>query len=380
LGDPFYTGQSLDDWGKTLLQLGRFDEARERLTEALQMGLAAKQQETVLSAYGHLASLEEKTGNYPAALAHWGQYNELRDTVYNQNTRNQIAALDIRFQTAERQNRIKALEAENQIQALRLRQRNIILWTLTAGLAILLALLYLLRRNAKQRQELARQAAELQKQEISRLEQERDLIALRSRIEGEHQERLRIAEDLHDDFGSGLSKISLLSEVVKQEAQQELPTLNKIIASSRQLQRKMGEIVWALNTGNDSLSSLVAYLRRYLAEFFDDTSIQYRFQAPDQLPDHELSGEERRNLFLVVKEALHNVLKHSQADQATVSVELKGSQLTIQVADNGQGLPAEQTTYGNGLRNMEKRMENLGGSLSITSEQGTRVSLQYPLR
>ena len=168
--------------------------------------------------------------------------------------------------------------------------------------------------------------------------------------------------------------------MVKQEAGKELPTLNKIITSSRQLQRKMGEIVWALNTGNDTVSSLVAYLRRYLAEFFDDTAIEPHFQAPPNLPDISLSGEDRRNLFLVVKEALHNVLKHSQADQVSVAVQLTNKDIRLDITDNGQGLPTEQLAHGNGLRNMEKRMQAIGGTFHITSHEGTRVHLVYSYR
>ncbi len=357
-GDPYYLGQSLDDLGKVKIKLGQLTEARSHLQEAMIIAEENGHQESVLSVYGHLALLEEQTGNSKAAFDYWHTHNELRDSIFNQTSRNQIAALDIRHQTAQRQNRIAALEAENEIQGLRLRQRNIILWSLLGGLLVLLALLYVLRRNAAQRQHLA---------------------ALNARIEGEQRERLRIAEDLHDDFGSGLSKISLLSEVARQEVKQEVPAIDKIVHSSRQLQRKMGEIVWALNIGNDSLASLVAYLRRYLAEFFEDTAIQYRFEAPDELPDHGLSGEERRNLFLTIKEALHNVLKHSEADEVLIRIALQKGTLQLQVTDNGKGLPAEQLAYGSGLRNMKKRMEAIGGQFEINGAVGTTVSLHYPL-
>ncbi len=379
-GDPFYLTESLHDLGKVQTRLGRLNQARPLLREALSIARENGNKQGALDGYFALAELEEQAGSYQLAGQYWQNHVLLQDTVFDENGRDQVAALNIRYETSVRESRIAALETENELQELRLRQRNLYLGLLSLGLLILVTLFYLLRRNSRQQQEISQQAEKLQQQKIEQLENERDIISLRARMEGEKMERLRIAEDLHDDFGAGLSKIALLSDLLANKAPEEATTLHKIALASRRLQRKLGEVVWALNTRNDSLASLVSYLRHYVQDFFDETVIDYELDIRQGLPDLPLNGEQRRNLFLVIKESLHNVLKHSGASKVTISLGLEGRELRAAVKDDGIGIrSADISGPGNGTQNMIKRMEQMGGTLVIKGDQGTEVSLSLPL-
>ena len=238
-----------------------------------------------------------------------------------------------------------------------------------------------MRRAYRQRQRLAAQQEQLQRSTIERLETERKVVALNAHLEGQQLERLRIAEDLHDDFGSGLSKISLLSEVAKRKAPIS-GELDKISAAAKELLLKMSEIVWALNHQNDTLFSLASYIRRYAVGFFEDSDIVCHFDIPE-LPAAPLSGEFRRNIFLVVKETLHNTLKHAHASQVDIQFSLQHEMLEINIQDNGRGFDAAATgNAGNGLHNMEKRMQQSGGTFQVrgTPEKGTMTRICLPLQ
>src|SRR5574339_346534 len=127
----------------------------------------------------------------------------------------------------------------------------------------------------------------------------------------------------------------------------------------------MNAIVWSMNSSNDSLDSLISYIRAYAIEFFDGTSIECKVNMPGTIPFHEINGDKRRNVFLCVKETLNNVLKHSKANRLKIDIETN-HKLKIKIADNGVGIEQEKIRrFGNGLKNIERRMKGIGGTYSI---------------
>jgi signal transduction histidine kinase len=195
-------------------------------------------------------------------------------------------------------------------------------------------------------------------------------------------ERTRIATDMHDDLGAGLSRIKFLSETIGIKQQQSEPVtddITKIRAYAHDMIDKMGEIVWALNEKNDSLSDLLAYTRSYAVEYLSQNGIQCTVTAPDQFPQLFVSGEFRRNMYLAVKEALHNVVKHAQAKQVSIHI-TTGELLTISIQDDGPGFSSGPARpFSNGLNNMKKRMASLGGQLEMKNNPGALVVLSVPL-
>lgn len=199
------------------------------------------------------------------------------------------------------------------------------------------------------------------------------------------QERARIARDLHDDLGSSLARISLLSELVKEDKdnpEQVLTHITKIAQSADETVRALEEIVWAVRPDSDSLQSLVEYIAHFSNELFEGNSTRCRLDLPHDLPTLAIPSDARYNIFLIVKEALTNVLKHAHANEVRVHAKVLEGNLELVVQDDGHGFDeARSKTPGddthNGLRNMGRRAETLGGNLTVESstKAGTTVRL-----
>ncbi len=196
------------------------------------------------------------------------------------------------------------------------------------------------------------------------------------------KERSRIAIDMHDDMGAGLSRIKVLSETIKFENQKGIVNpvhLQKISSYSEEMMDKMGEIVWALNQQNDSIDDLLAYTRSYAVDYLTSHGINCVFLAPPEHTQVFVSGEMRRNIFLSVKEVLHNVVKHAEATRVEIAINL-GKQLLILIRDNGKGIDTGKVRkFGNGINYISKRMADIGGTATFKSQNGTVVALQVQL-
>jgi signal transduction histidine kinase/ligand-binding sensor domain-containing protein len=196
------------------------------------------------------------------------------------------------------------------------------------------------------------------------------------------KERTRIATDMHDDLGAGLSRIKFLSQsILNKKLKDEVikTELKKITSFSDEMSEKMGEIVWALNEKNDTLADLIAYTRAYAVEYLQTHNIQCEANTPLHLPATFITGEMRRNIFLSVKECLHNIVKHSGATKVLLSIELN-DKMQIIIHDNGKGMDRNhQRAFGNGVDNIEKRMKEIKGKASFKNDKGTKVILSIPL-
>jgi signal transduction histidine kinase len=210
---------------------------------------------------------------------------------------------------------------------------------------------------------------------LAQVEQERAL----------ERERARIARDLHDDLGSSLARISRLSGLVK--ADKENPAqvethAGKIFDSADETVRALEEIVWAVRPGSDTLQSLVEYIAHFANELFDGNSTRCRLDLPHDLPALPLAPDVRHNIFLIVKEALTNTLKHSQAHEVRVQAKAAGNAIEIAVEDDGKGfVPQEKPSSDkrNGLVNMAQRAESIGGKLDLSSIPGRGTTVRFNL-
>jgi signal transduction histidine kinase/ligand-binding sensor domain-containing protein len=214
--------------------------------------------------------------------------------------------------------------------------------------------------------------------ELARLEQQAAL----------QKERTRIARDMHDEVGTKLSRLSLLSELAS--SQPEMPAMARgdvaeISETARDTIRSFEQIVWAVNPKNDTLANLANYLCRFAEELFDGSPIHCEFNLPDKIPDRMLSTEMRHHVFLAAKEALNNALKYSQAKRLCVRLALTADGFEIGIEDDGVGFekdaPPARAGSGNGMENMQARMKAVGGQFEIGSRPGTgtRVIFNVPL-
>lgn len=235
--------------------------------------------------------------------------------------------------------------------------------------------LFLLGLNYKNKNELIKRIKE---QEALKLEAEKaeyeNQIAI---IKAKQEVRNRISADMHDDLGAGMTTIRLYSEMAKRKlADNPIPEINKISSSANELLNKMNAIIWSMSSSNDSLYNMIAYIRSYAQEYFEDTGVDCKITIPEKLPNIEVIGEIRRNVFMVVKEALNNILKHANASKVTIDLVRVPDGLCLYIQDNGTGINLEKLRqFGNGLKNMKKRMTDLGIEFSIENKNGTLITL-----
>lgn len=196
-------------------------------------------------------------------------------------------------------------------------------------------------------------------------------------------ERARIASEMHDDLGSGLTTIRYLSDKALQQAgsNEEAVEIRKISAHSNTLVRNMSEIIWAMNARFDTTESLTGYLRRYASEYLDDLGIPYTFESPDDIISHAIGGEKRRNIFLVFKEALHNSTRHSGASRIDITIRIEHD-FEIHIAEIGaKGFVPAEGAEGNGLFNSRKRMDTIEGSISYAmTEAAMHIIITVPIQ
>jgi signal transduction histidine kinase len=232
--------------------------------------------------------------------------------------------------------------------------------------------------NFKNRSNIIEQTKEREqlKMENQLKEYEKELAVFKA----QQQERERISADMHDELGSGMTAIRLLSEIARNKMKENTPVeIEKISSSANDVLNKMNAIIWSMNSGNDTLDNLVSYIRSYSLEYFENTPVECRINTPENIPDKELTGDKRRNVFLCVKETLNNAWKHSGASVITINIEINHS-LLIQIADNGKGIDMQKLRqFGNGLKNIARRMESIGGTFFIKNENGAVTILKLPL-
>ena len=200
------------------------------------------------------------------------------------------------------------------------------------------------------------------------------------------RERGRIARDLHDDLGSGLTDIgttSALGQHPSVSLDEAREYFGEISQRSNDMVMALDEIVWAVNPKNDDLASLATYFSQFAEHFVRLTPMRCRFEIPEKLPRLPLNAEQRHSLFLAFKEALQNAVKHAAATSLRVSITVASGTLTIILEDDGRGFGAGEPKAGaDGLRNMRERLEQLGGRCEIVSApgHGTRVIFRVPVR
>ncbi|MDR6460300.1 two-component system sensor histidine kinase DesK [Chryseobacterium vietnamense] len=215
-----------------------------------------------------------------------------------------------------------------------------------------------------------RQLFFIQQQQLKEAEHQNQL--LQKELEKQkilEQERERISHDMHDDLGAGISALKLQAEFLKQKAEDDdlQNDIDELLKTSEEMNISMREMLWSLNSGNDTLGSFVDYAILYTGNFLKKTKIRVYSECEDIIAEAPISTEMRRNLFLCLKEAVNNVYKHSHADTLKLSFSQKENKFSMKISDNGNGIPDGQKE-GNGLRNMKRRMNELSGECIIISE------------
>jgi signal transduction histidine kinase/ligand-binding sensor domain-containing protein len=200
------------------------------------------------------------------------------------------------------------------------------------------------------------------------------------------KERARIARDLHDQLGANLTQVALLGEMAEadKDSPEEIEShARQISQTARETTHALDEIVWTINPSNDTVDGLINYVCKYAQEYFALAGLRYRLEVPSQLPNTPVSPELRHNLFLAAKESINNIVKHARADSTWVRLTLQPDKFVLEIEDNGRGLsPGDREKGRSGLKNLEKRMQDIGGKFEIAPREGggTIVRLTAPIQ
>ncbi len=356
---------------KSTITLGECYLAKKEYDKALTIFLKAKKdydkeisKREKLNLLDNIYYAYKDNGDYKMALTTDEEYQLLNDSLKAGETREAL------LQFSKKEDFLKT-EKEAAVKQLKItRQQNWITALVLGAIALGgTGLFYFLYQRKKQI---------VKTKQIEILQKENEFISLKSSLEGQLQERSRISKEIHDELGTPLTSISLLTEVLKKRLDAPTnPEVYKISDTSADMVDKMNEIIWALNTSNDTVNSLVAYIRKFANNFLQDANIELEF-LENNIPDNKaLEGTVRRNIYLTAKEALNNIVKHSGAKKVAVQVNAANG-LQIEIKDNGKGIDLEKLpAFRNGLINMKKRMEDIGGKFSIENNNGTLITLNY---
>jgi len=313
--------------------------------------------------YARLSDYYVSKKQFDQAYYYLKNYEALKDSIEGNTVVLQIKQLEEQFQSEKKEKEIELLKKDQELQTLALsRERtNVILIAIALFSVIVISILLVNRYRIMNR---ARREVELQ------------------------QVRNHIARDLHDDIGSTLSSINIMSQLALREnarlsnGQGNASThLNKIAMHSANMMEKMSDIVWSINPKNDSLDQVVMKMKEFAAEILEPKNIDYSFEMADSIMALTLDVEKRKNIFLIFKEAVNNAAKYSEGNKLTVSLSVQHQKLSLSVRDNGKGFNPALGTTGNGLRNMEDRAVAMHGKMIRISEpgKGTDIQLEMPI-
>lgn len=367
---PSGIANSMNGIAMVLFGQRKYQEADTYASEAIRISEGADGVFTDLrQQYKLLADIKANLGQTNEGYKYLRKYVTLNDSLSGLDVKRITADLDRKYQVAQKDKAIVEQQLKLQQANANMQRKNAQLTSVVLGLVFTLIILLLLYRFFRQRQRL-------QQQQVHSLLQEQEVIRLRSNLEGQQEERMRIAKEIHDDIGSGLTSLVFLTSSLP-EAPDRNGAAKRITAIARQLVGQMNVIVWSLSNDQDSLEDLVIYIRHSISEMLETVDLEYEFRIPAAIPSVRVAGAQRRHIFLVIKEAVHNIIKHAEATKVVVSMSFDDS-ILITIEDNGKGISGEKTT-GNGLKNMQYRMQQVGGEWKLVSIEPVKIQLTVPL-
>jgi two-component system, NarL family, sensor kinase len=351
---------------------GHFQNANTYASHAVAIGERVGTADELMEMYDSMSVIKQKLGDFKSALYYKNRYVAIDDSQRNKQVETNIHQLNIQFRTVQKDKKIAEQNLSIEKSRTAIERKNMWIFISLAGVAALALISLLSLRSYRHKQKL-------HDQQLLTLQKEHEVNTLSAKMQAREEERDRIAREMHDDVGSALTTILYLSDDLKTQNQEAaINSADKIASTASSVVDKMNEIIWSMNPDYDSLNDLIAYTRRHCVEFLRDHDLQYELDTPETITDLPLSGEQRRNIYLVIKEALHNIVKHANATKVRIAFQLNDQHLNVVIHDNGHGLQ-QVSSFGNGLKNMRHRIENIGGDFKIESGTGTTVKLNCPL-
>lgn len=334
--------------------------AVEYFNKSIAMSEQYNYKENLRDAYLHTAIFYKDHKDYYNAYEYLKKYHKIRDEILDEEALAQIAELETQYETRKKEEQIQQLNNEKLIQQLQLERQGLFRNVLIVAILLALGIAYILFNRYQLKKKLEQKTAML-------------------------KERSRISGELHDEVGSTLSTINILSHSARMKLKSDIEKsdnlLEKINENSQRMMDAMSDIVWSINPENDSLGNISVRMKEFASEILDNKDIDYTFSMGDELIDVKLSPEIRKDIYLAFKEAVNNLAKYSKATTAGISLVRANGSLTMKIADNGSGFDTAKHGSGNGMNNMKKRAEAHGGTFRIESAEGvgTTISLSIPI-
>lgn len=320
-----------------------------------------------LDYYKNSIRYNQLTNKKEALIKDYETYFKYRDSIMPEEAVSSMTDAGIRYETDKKNQAIQLLKQERRIKSLEIKEKNaglerraLWIWFLLGmGVLVLISALFFIRLQGK----------------VARKNQE---LAIK---ETEEQERSRMAKDLHDDLGSGLAKIRFLSDSLPSEQNEEVMErkIKGIQQTAHQLVDNMRDMIWVMNTENNTLFHLSSRIREYISDYLEETSLTCVPQFYFENEGKTLTTEISRTVFSIVKECLQNTLKHAEATEFVCELRQRGKEIEIKLSDNGKGGFDPEKTNGNGMKNIQKRVRLLGGNMNFSSENGTSFHIRFSL-
>jgi len=399
------------------------------LNKALDLSRQFNDKYNLRDCYRQLSIFYKDHNNFKEAYNAYNKHILYRDSLVNEHTKASIAEIETKYKTEKKDNEITRLNAAQRIKELQLekqdaliaadlleaqrRKKEIELLSQTKEVQELkitqqdeeLEKQQLLAKNNEQQLKLAAQQKLLNEKQLKNSRQVRNLILIgvgllalvgyfvfnRYQLKRKIAEqnallavRNNIAKDLHDEIGSALTSIKILSEVSgKNLYRDQVKTssyLQKIAEQSGKMQQGMSDIVWAIRPDNDKLENMVVRMREYISHTLEPKNIQTIFTIDEDVLSRHIGMQQRRDFLLIFKEAINNTAKYAAADCVQVSLCLEGHHIKMRISDNGKGFDTAKLTSSSGLKNMRHRAEALNGrfAVSATPGKGTAIEIEFP--
>lgn len=348
-----------------------FNKAKEWYEEALSMAKLYGSAVEMARINQEMASLSEMEGNYKDALSYFQTYKTLNDSIERKKNVVRAELIELKYTAFEKEKENQLLKEIKAKQEAELHQKTLWLVALTFVVISLMGILgYAFYRN---RIKEIREAQRLQAETIYQM-QVSDKI------------RTQIARDLHDDLGATLSGVAMLSQAAKKQLGDKDSKIKELLdlisINSQRTVATIRDIIWTTRPMNDSLESITNKMKIFASEMLDPKHIRYDFSVADELNGYKLPSHQQYNFYLIFKEAINNVAKYAHASHVWIEIFTQNQQLRLRIKDDGVGFDKEVgQVSGNGLFNMEKRVEELDGTLKLQTapNQGTTIDLALPL-
>lgn len=361
-GDIKGTAYSYLGIGMTEMKLKDAKSAKKHFEKTLAIAKTTNNKTLIKYSYKNLAKADSALGIFKGAYINYKLYIQKRDSLENAESKRKSieTALQYEFEKKEAVAKEKSDAEKKQAQFI----YNTVIAFLIFVLVFFVTWIYFYRI----------------KQKNAKLLRERELS-----LQIAETERRRISADLHDDLGIGISTISLLGNRIKSRKKLEATKLdaNDIIENTQKISEKLTEIIWELNAEHNNLEHLLLFIQKQGKNIFKDTETSFSMVIPLEIPHTSVAGNERKQIYLAVKECFNNIRKHAKASKASCNIAFNGW-IIFNIKDNGIGFDVSKTlnsANGEGLKNLKYRLDNLNGKVNIASTaKGTTITIEVPLK